>query len=244
MGMDTTLWGAFIAGIASFLSPCILPIIPPYLCFITGLSLEQITDKSRPGATAARVFASALAFVLGFSTIFILLGASATYLGQKLTDYFDILKYPAGAIIIVMGLHFLGIFKINLLYRQAKVDVDKKPPGLVGAFLVGLAFAFGWTPCVGPVLSAILFVAGTEESAAEGARLLAAYSAGIGIPFLLAAIFAGAFLTFLKKFSSHMATVEKVMGAMLVITGVLIMTGYMQELGFFLQRMLPGLSTG
>lgn len=244
MGMDTSLLGAFLAGIASFLSPCVLPLIPPYLCFITGLSLEQITDKSKTGSAVFKIFWSALFFVIGFSVVFVLLGASATYLGQKLTDYFDILKYPAGAIIIVMGLHFLGIFKINLLYRQAKVDVEQKPAGLIGSFLVGLAFGFGWTPCVGPVLSAILFVASTEESAWEGARLLAAYSAGIGIPFLLAAVFASAFLSFLKRFSSHMATVEKVMGAMLVITGLLIMTGYMQELGFFLQRVLPGYSAG
>ena len=244
MGMDTSFWGAFVAGFFSFLSPCILPIIPPYLCFITGLSLDQITEKSRTSSTVMKIFFSALAFVMGFSVVFILLGASATLLGEKLSEYFDILKYPAGAIIILMGLHFLGIFRIGFLYKQAKIDVEKKPAGLIGSFFVGLAFAFGWTPCVGPVLSTILFVAGAEESASQGAALLAAYSAGIGIPFLLAAVFASAFMSFMKKFAKHLSTVEKIMGVMLVITGILIMTGYMQEIGLFLQRVLPGYALG
>ncbi len=244
MFMDTSFWGAFLAGIVSFLSPCILPIIPPYLSYITGLSLEQITEKSKTSTAMFKIFISALAFVVGFSVVFILLGASASFLGKKLVEYFEILKYPAGAIIILMGLHFMGIFKISMLYRQAKVDVQKKPAGLFGSFLVGLAFAFGWTPCVGPVLSTILFVAGAEESAFHGASLLAAYSAGIGIPFLLAALFAGTFVSFLRKFGKHMGTVEKFMGAILVIAGILIMTGYMQEIGFFMQKMLPGLTMG
>ena len=244
MGMDTSLWGAFIAGIVSFLSPCILPIIPPYLCFITGLSLDQITEKSKTWTAVLKIFISALAFVAGFSVVFILLGASASLLGKKLVEYFDLLKYPAGAIIILMGLHFMGIFRINMLYRSAKVEVNKKPAGLIGSFLVGLAFAFGWAPCVGPVLATILFVAGSEESVSHGAILLGAYSAGIGIPFLLAAIFASSFISFIRKFGSNMGTVEKVMGALLVITGILIMTGYMQEIGFFMQRNLPGYSAG
>jgi len=244
MGMDISLYGAFIAGIISFLSPCILPIIPPYICFLAGMSLDQVTEKSKSFDVGRKIMVSALAFVLGFATVFILLGASTSFLGQKLVDYFDILKYFAGAIIIIMGLHFLGIFRIKLLYRQAKLDVQKKPAGVVGSYFVGLAFAFGWTPCVGPVLASLLFVAGAEESAAQGAILLGAYAAGIGIPFLLAAAFAGPFVAFMQKFSKHMATVEKVMGGMLVVTGVLIMTGYMQVLGFFLQSILPAYNIG
>ena len=244
MGMDITFYGAFIAGIISFLSPCILPIIPPYICFLAGMSLDQVTEKSKSFDVGRKIMVSALAFVLGFATVFILLGASTSFLGQKLVDYFDILKYFAGAIIILMGLHFLGVLRINLLYRQAKLDVQKKPAGVVGSYFVGLAFAFGWTPCVGPILAALLFVAGAEESATQGALLLGAYAAGIGIPFLLAAAFAGPFIAFMRKFSSHMGTVEKVMGVMLVITGILIMTGYMQELGFFLQGILPATSAG
>ena len=244
MGMDVTFYGAFIAGIVSFLSPCILPIIPPYICFLAGLSLDQVTAQNKSGGTTLRVMVSALAFVLGFGTVFVLLGASASFLGQKLEQYFDILKYPAGAIIILMGLHFLGIFKISMLYRQAKIEVQEKPAGVLGSFLVGLAFAFGWTPCVGPILSSILFVAGAEESAMQGALLLGTYAAGIGIPFLLAAAFAGPFVGFMRKFAKHMSVVEKIMGAMLVITGILIMTGSMAVIGNALQSAFPNLVAG
>lgn len=244
MGMDITLYGAFIAGIISFLSPCILPIIPPYICFLAGMSLDQITDEEKTAGVGRKIMVSALAFVVGFGTVFILLGASASFLGQALVDYFDILKYFAGAVIILMGLHFLGIFRISMLYRQAKFEVEKKPAGIFGAYFVGLAFAFGWTPCVGPILASILFVAGAEDSALKGAVLLGAYAAGIGIPFLIAAAFAGPFVKFMQKFSKHLATVEKVMGAMLVVTGLLIMTGKMQELGFFLQSILPTSTAG
>lgn len=244
MGMDITFYFAFTAGIVSFLSPCILPIIPPYICFLAGMSLDQVTAEGKSFNVGRKIMFSALAFVLGFATVFILLGASASYLGQQLVDYFDVLKYFAGAIIILMGLHFMGVFKISMLYKQAKVEVQKKPAGIGGAYLVGLAFAFGWTPCVGPVLASILFVAGAEESASQGALLLAAYSAGIGIPFLLAAGFAGPFVRLMQKFSQHISKVEKIMGIMLVLTGIAIMTGYMQELGFFLQRIMPSFQVG
>jgi len=244
MGMDITFYGAFLAGIISFLSPCILPIIPPYICFLAGMSLDQVTGQEETDGAGRKIMFSAVAFVIGFGTVFVLLGASASFLGQALTDYFDVLKYFAGAVIIMMGLHFLGVFRISMLYRQAKIEVQKKPAGIFGAYLVGLAFAFGWTPCVGPILASILFVAGAEDSATQGALLLGAYAAGIGIPFLFAAAFAGPFVAFMRKFSKHMATVEKVMGIMLIITGVLIMTGYMQELGFFLQGLFPSLAVG
>ena len=243
MGMDITLFGAFVAGIISFISPCILPIIPPYLCFLAGLSLDQVTGKKETSGAGSKVFISALAFVFGFSLVFILMGASASYLGQMLSDYFDWLSIIAGVIIIIMGLHFLGVFKIALLYKQAKVEVEKKPAGIGGSFLMGLAFAFGWTPCVGPVLSAILFMAGAEDSALRGATLLGAYAMGIGIPFLLAAAFAGPFVGFMRRFSKHLGTVEKIMGAMLVVTGIMIITGMMQDFGLWIQQMLPGLTS-
>jgi len=244
MGMDITFYGAFIAGIISFLSPCVLPIIPPYICFLTGMTLDQVTAEGKATGVGRKIMLSALAFVFGFATVFVLLGASASFLGQALIDYFDVLKYFAGAIIILMGLHFLGVFRISMLYKQAKLEVGKKPAGIGGAYLVGLAFAFGWTPCVGPILASILFVAGAEESVTQGALLLGVYAAGIGIPFLLAAGFAGPFVKFMQKFSKHMGTVEKVMGALLVVTGIAIMTGYMQELGFFLQRVMPAFQVG
>lgn len=233
---DTTLAGAFIAGLFSFISPCILPLIPPYLCFITGLSLDQVTGEKQADGAKRTVFLSAIAFVLGFSAVFILMGASASYVGQLLSDYFSWLSIAAGIIIIIMGLHFLGIFKISLLYKQAKVEVQRKPAGIMGSFLVGLAFAFGWSPCAGPVLAAILTVAGAEDSVMRGAVLLGAYSLGIGIPFLLAAAFAAQFIGFMRKFSKHMGIVEKIMGALLVITGLLIATGKFSDIGIWMQQ--------
>src|SRR5690606_32503185 len=155
-----------------------------------------------------RIVLAAIAFVLGFTTVFVALGATASIIGRTIAQYFDVLSVTAGAVIILMGLHFLGVFRIALLYREARVQVERKHKGPVGAYVMGLAFAFGWTPCVGPVLAAILFVAGSEGSAARGAGLLAAYSLGIGIPFMLAAVFAGGFLGWAARFKQHMRKVE------------------------------------
>jgi cytochrome c-type biogenesis protein len=188
------------------------------------------------------VFASALAFVLGFALVFIAMGATASYTGKLLVLYARPLAIAAGLVIIVMGLHFMGFFKIALLFREARIHVDKKPAGLFGAFFMGLAFAFGWTPCVGPVLAALLFVAGAEDSVIEGAGLLAAYAAGIGIPFLAAALFAGPFLAMMKRFRRQMGKVEKVMGALLVMTGLLFVTGGINDIGFWLQETFPSLA--
>ena len=244
MGFDVTFWGAFFAGLVSFISPCVLPIVPPYLCYLAGVSLDQLTenDEANKGA-AGRVFFAALAFVLGFSTVFIALGATASVIGKTVTQYLDTLSIVAGIVIIIMGLHFLGIFKISMLYREARVQVTRKPAGLLGSYLVGLAFAFGWTPCVGPVLAAILFVASAEDSAMRGATLLFSYSMGIGLPFLFAALFAGPFLSFMGRFKKHMGTVEKFMGGMLVITGVMFATGQMSKVSAWMLETFPAFST-
>ncbi|MEP4112851.1 MAG: cytochrome c biogenesis protein CcdA, partial [Nitratireductor sp.] len=167
------------------------------------------------------------------------LGATASVIGNTIAQYFDILSVIAGVIIIVMGLHFLGVFRIALLYREARVQVDRKPAGIVGAYIMGLAFAFGWTPCVGPVLAAILFVAGSEGTAARGALLLAVYSVGIGIPFLLAAAFAGRFLGWAGRFRRHMRKIEMAMGGLLVVTGILFMTGQMATISYWLLETFP-----
>lgn len=242
MSFDISIWGAFIAGLISFVSPCVLPIVPPYLCYLAGVSLEQLTDAGeRVAGASRRVFFAALAFVLGFSTVFIALGATASLIGQTITRYMDTLSIVAGVVIIIMGLHFLGVFKISMLYREARVQVDRKPAGLVGSYLVGLAFAFGWTPCVGPILAAILFVAGAEESALRGSSLLFAYSMGIGLPFLAAALFAGPFMGFMARFKKHMGTVEKVMGGLLVLTGILFITGQMSNMAYWLLEAFPTL---
>ncbi|PLW77643.1 cytochrome c biogenesis CcdA family protein [Cohaesibacter celericrescens] len=243
MEFDVTITGAVLAGFISFVSPCVLPLVPPYLCYMAGVSMDQFTGTNDKQRAASRVFFSAFAFVLGFSTVFVLLGAGASVIGQYLKLYSGILSYVAGAIIIIMGLHFLGVFRIAFLYREARVNVDRKPAGLIGAYLIGLAFAFGWTPCIGPVLATILAVAGTEENVQQGMILLSAYSLGLGIPFLLAAAFASQFMGLMQRFRKHIGTVEKVMGALLVITGVLFVTGQVQNAAFWLQEMLPALNS-
>jgi len=243
MIQDITIFGAVFAGVLSFVSPCVLPLVPPYLGFLAGVSLEQLTGEGEDGGEATRrVFISAVTFVLGFSTVFVLLGATASFLGQFVRAYIDYLGYIAGAAIIVMGLHFLGLLRIGFLYREARVHVDQKPAGLLGAYVIGLAFGFGWTPCVGPILAAILFVAGTEDTVGRGALLLSAYAIGLGIPFLIAALFAGPFLQFMKRFRKHMGLVEKTMGGVLVLTGVMFLTGQMATLSYWLLETFPAFS--
>lgn len=233
-------WGAaFLAGVLSFASPCVLPIVPPYLCYLAGVSVDELKGGAATAATSRRVVLASLAFVLGFSTVFVALGATASVIGQSIARYYDVLSYIAGAIIIVMGLHFLGVFRIGLLFREARVHIEKKPAGLVGAFVMGLAFAFGWTPCVGPVLAAILFVAGSSDTTWNGAGLLAVYALGIGIPFILAAAFASRFLQLANRFRKHMGTIEKIMGGFLVLTGVLFITGQMSAIAFWLLETFP-----
>ena len=236
---QVTILGAVFAGVLSFVSPCVLPLVPPYLGFLAGVSMEELTGKGDEKTASLKVFTSALAFVAGFSTVFVILGASASFLGRFVSQYFEVLGYIAGALIIIMGLHFLGVFRIGLLYREARVHVERKPAGPLGAYLIGLAFAFGWTPCVGPILSAILVVAGSEQTVARGAILLSAYALGLGIPFLLAAVFAGPFIHGMKRFRRYMGIVEKVMGGVLVLTGIMFLTGQFATLSYWLLETFP-----
>jgi cytochrome c-type biogenesis protein len=228
----------------SFLSPCVLPLVPPYLCFIGGVSLEQISeDEELPPGVMRAVVLSAVVFVLGFSTVFIALGATASTIGDFIVDYMDILSKIAGGVIIVLGLHFIGIIRIPILYREARFHAEKKPAGLIGPYIIGLAFAFGWTPCVGPVLAAILMVAGSESSITYGMGLLAVYSAGLGIPFILAAVAMKPFMDFMARFRRHLQTVERVIGALLVLTGILFMTGSMADIAFWILETFPSIGT-
>jgi len=242
MEFDASYVGSFIAGIVSFLSPCVLPLVPPYLAYMTGVSLGEMTDEQRPAAISKKVVLTSILFVLGFATVFVALGASFSVIGSYVTAHYQTLSIVAGLVIIVFGLHFLGVFQIGFLYREARFQVANKQLGLVGAYLMGLAFAFGWTPCVGPVLTAILFVAGNEADAARGALLLLAYALGIGVPFIAAAVFAGQFMHFMSRFRAHMGKVEKVMGLMLIGTGILFMTGSMQSISYFLLEKLPAIA--
>ncbi len=241
MDFNVGIGAAFLAGILSFVSPCVLPIVPPYLCYLAGVSISEFHDDRTPPLVNLRIFASALAFVTGFTIIFVSFGASATWLGQFVQGHMRWLSMLAGALIILMGLHFLGLFRIGLLYREARLDVQRKPAGLPGAFVMGLAFAFGWTPCVGPVLAAILFTAGGQENVGEGIKLLSAYSLGIGVPFLIAAAFSGAFMRFMGRFRAHLGSVEKVMGGFLVLTGLLFVTGSMNRIANFILEYWPTL---
>ncbi len=241
MDFNVSIGAAFAAGILSFVSPCVLPIVPPYLCYLAGVSISEFQDDRAPPLVNLRIFASALAFVTGFTIIFVSFGASATWLGQFVQGHMRWLSMLAGALIILMGLHFLGLLRIGLLYREARVDVQRKPVGLPGAFVMGLAFAFGWTPCVGPVLAAILFTAGAQENVAQGIALLSAYSLGIGVPFLAAAAFSGAFMRFMVRFRAHLGSVEKIMGGFLVLTGLLFITGSMNRIANFILEYWPTL---
>lgn len=237
--LDVSIWAAFVAGLLSFVSPCVLPIVPPYLCYLAGVSVEELKGETATKATSRRVLLSSIAFVVGFAVVFVALGATASIVGKSIAQHFDTLSIIAGVLIIAMGLHFLGIFRIGLLYREARVQVDSKPAGLVGAFVMGLAFAFGWTPCVGPVLAAILFVAGSSDTIWNGAGLLFVYALGLGIPFILAGAFAGRFLKWAGSFRKHMGTVEKVMGGFLILTGILFITGQMSAIAYWLLDTFP-----
>jgi len=237
MSLDVSLGAAFLAGIISFLAPCVLPLVPGYLAWLAGISLGE-AERAR-----LRVLASAALFVLGFSTVFVVLGATASFAGRLLNQHMVTLGVVAGVVIMLFGLHQLGLLRIGVLDRDARITVPVRPPGLAGAYLVGLAFGFGWTPCAGPVLSVILMLAGTEASMLRGSMLLAAYSAGLGLPFLAAAFFAGAFQRFMQRFRRHMPFVDKVMGLVLVLTGLLFITGTINRIGFWLYEKLPWLGS-
>ncbi len=241
-GFDITYLGALAAGFASFLSPCVLPLVPPYLCFLGGISFDQLSDtRKHTGAIRRQILLAAIAFVLGFSTVFVVLGATASWIGQAVGDYLGVLSQIAGVIIIILGIHFTGLFRISALFRDLRINVAEKPAGLAGAYIIGLAFAFGWTPCVGPVLAAILFISGGEGSVGRGAGLLAVYALGIGIPFIAAALAMGPFLNFMQRFRKHLGTVEKMLGVLLILTGVLFVTGGFNNMGYWLLEMFPSL---
>jgi cytochrome c-type biogenesis protein len=242
MDLDVSIGAALLAGAISFLSPCVLPLVPPYLCFITGASLENLCSQARETRTERRgALLAALMFVLGFSTVFILLGASASFVGQLLRSYMSILAQIAGVFIILMGLNFLGVFKLGFLAREKRYHSEAQPAGFLGAYAVGLAFAFGWTPCIGPVLAMILTLAANEQDVAKGAGLLAVYSAGLGIPFMLAAAGVGTFIGLFSKFRKHLRKVEMVMGVLLVLTGVMFLTGALQNFSYWLIEQFPWL---
>lgn len=229
---------ALAAGMLSFLSPCVLPLVPPYLVYLTGASLERFADAETKPRAGRQTLAAALLFVLGFSTVFVALGASASAIGAVARAYSGELAILAGIVIIIMGLHFLGLTPITWLMREKRWQVVK-PVGLWGAYLMGLAFALGWTPCIGPILAAILAVAASEETVAKGAGMLAIYSLGLGIPFIAAALAIEPFAAFLARFRAHLGLVEKATGSLLVLTGIAFLTGAVTQASFWLLDTFP-----
>jgi cytochrome c-type biogenesis protein len=238
MTADVSLIAALFAGALSFLSPCVLPLVPPYLVYLTGASIERLAEAGPQAVVRRTALFPALLFVLGFATVFVALGAGASMIGGLLRLYANTLATVAGVAIILMGLHFLGVTPIAFLMREKRMDIPR-PVGLWGAYVMGLAFAFGWTPCIGPILAAILAVAASEATVLKGAGLLAVYSAGLGIPFLIAAAAIGPFAKFLARFRAHLGIVEKAMGGLLVLTGIAFLTGFVTDASFWLLEAFP-----
>jgi cytochrome c-type biogenesis protein len=242
--VDVTFFGALFAGILSFLSPCVLPLVPPYLAFLGGTTFGQLAGEDEmPPHVYKAVVLSAVAFVLGFTTVFVTLGATATLAGQLLSQHLPLLSKIAGIVIILFGLHFLGLLNLPILNREARYHADTRPAGLLGAYVIGLAFAFGWTPCIGPVLGAILAVAAGEDSVRQGVSLLLVYSLGLGIPFVLAALAIKPFMNAMQRYRGQLAVVEKVLGAFLVLTGILFLTDSMTLIAGWILQTFPGLAT-
>ncbi len=229
---------AFSAGVFSFLSPCVLPLFPSYLSFITGMSVDRLARDVDAGART-RVLLHSLAFIVGFSVVFVSLGASFSAAGQFLLDYRDRIRIAGGVLIIVFGLYIAGVLRIGFLGRTQQLQLRSKPAGLVGSFLVGLTFAIGWTPCVGPILGSILTLASNDRTVRQGIVLLLFYSAGLGLPFLLSSIALGGFLRFFKRYRPFIPTVERAAGVLLIVVGVLVATNYYTVLNSWAVSLTP-----
>jgi len=237
MMADVSIPAAFGAGLLSFASPCVLPLAAPYLCYLAGASVESLADE---GVSKARrdILITALLFVLGFATVFVALGATASILGALVRQWSHWLSIAAGIGVILMGLHFLGVFRFALMLREARLEIEK-PAGLWAAYPMGMAFALGWTPCIGPILAAILAVAGSRATVGAGALLLAVYSLGLGLPFIAAAAAIGPFLRASGAIKKRFGAIEKAVGAALVLTGVLFLTGGFEDISLWLIETFP-----
>jgi cytochrome c-type biogenesis protein len=239
MNEQVTWLAAFAAGFLSFISPCVLPLIPGYISFVSGVSVEEMRSDRAAASSRAQVFLTSLIFVLGFSLVFVALGASATAVGKFLFARLPLLSKIAGVVLILFGLHTMGVFRMAFLDQEKRVHTQRKPAGPLGALLVGIAFAFGWTPCIGPILGGILAIAGSKNTIQEGVILLAIYSLGLGIPFLLTSLAINQFLGAAKKIRRYYHAVEMTSGGLLIAIGVLILTGQLTIIVRYLQPYLP-----
>jgi cytochrome c-type biogenesis protein len=238
-GSNLSLFIAFTAGLFTFISPCVLPLIPSYLSFITGISFEQLnTAEDSKKLRRVTIFHS-LMFILGFSIVFILLGASATFLGGFLRQYQNLIAKIGGALIILFGLHISGLLKIKFLQKEKRMHLRDKPLGYFGSAMVGLTFAAGWTPCIGPILGTILVFAGTTANLYRGIFLLVSYSLGLAIPFFLTSLAVNSALPYFKKLTAHLRIISIISGVFLIVIGILLITGYFNRLGMYLSSILP-----
>lgn len=227
---EVTYFGAFIAGLLSFLSPCVLPLIPSYITYITGLSFADLQSEHPSHKVRQTAMLHSLAFILGFTVVFVLLGASATYIGSFLNQHAGFLRKAGGILIVLLGVHVTGLIPITMLLGEKRITLHRKPAGFAGTFLVGLAFAAGWTPCIGPILAAILMVAATEENVYHGIVLLLIYSLGLGIPFFLSSLAMHQFIVVFQRFKKYIRVFEICTGAFLVLVGVMIYFNWMSRL--------------
>lgn len=224
---------ALLAGILSFLSPCVLPIVPPYLAYMTGVNMNGLKTRQRSAILPASFF------VLGLSTVFLVMGFAASAFGRAFLQYQDVLARAAGVMVVVMGLHFLHVIRIPILDHEARINSGKQDGGAFGAYVLGLAFAFGWTPCIGPQLGMILSLAATGGELSRGTGLLAVYALGLGIPFLLSAIFVNRAIGVMNRIKPYLKTIERAMGVLLVVVGVMLLTGWFSAFAFWLLETFP-----
>ena len=239
MSQEVTLLAAFAAGFLSFVSPCVLPLIPGYISFISGLTLEEMQGAAAVRSSQGQVLLASVAFVLGFTIIFVAAGASASAVGKFMAAQSGILEKIAGTILIILGLHMAGVFKIRFLENDKRIHTQRKPAGPIGAFVVGLAFAFAWTPCIGPILGGILMMAATRESVGEGMQMLAVYSLGLGVPFLLTSVAIDRFFSAAARIRKHYRAIELISGGLMIAVGLLIFFDQFTLIAKYLTPYLP-----
>jgi cytochrome c-type biogenesis protein len=239
-GLLPAMFVALVAGVISFLSPCVLPVVPPYLAYMSGVS---IGDMQNPGAARRKAIVAALFFIMGLSTVFLLLGFTASIFGAFVLQNQELFAQVSGLVVIIFGLHFLSVFRIPILDREMRMEAGQSGGSAIGAYVLGLAFAFGWTPCIGPQLGAILSLAASEASVARGTVLLGIYALGLGVPFLLAAIFLSRSMVLMNKMKRHMGLIEKLMGGLLLLVGVMLVTGLFSTFSWWLLETFPALAT-
>ena len=241
ISQEVTYIGAFVAGLLSFLSPCVLPLIPSYITYITGISFADLQAEHPSHIIRQKSIFHSLCFICGFTAVFVLLGASATYIGSFLHENATIIRKVGGVLLVLLGLHVTGILHLKFLLGEKKISIKHKPAGYAGSFLVGIVFAAGWTPCIGPILAAILAVAATEESVFQGILLLLLYSMGLGVPFFLSALAMHRFLLIFNRFKKYIHIFEIITGVFLMVVGILIYTNWLSRLSGYVSIFYKGI---